>query len=72
MAGAARPPGLKRLAAVASMMVLGPVLGWLLFSLLGYSRRPVYLLTLVSGAVFGVVWVPLYGLGLWGLLEGLL
>ncbi|KKK70048.1 hypothetical protein LCGC14_2927880, partial [marine sediment metagenome] len=39
------------------------------FRLLGYSSRSTYALTLAAAPVFGAVWVPLYGLGVWGLIE---
>lgn len=58
--------------ALVSMMVLGPALSWPLFRLLRYSRRSVYALTLIAAPVFSGVWVPFYGLGVWGLAEGLL
>lgn len=51
--------------------MLGPALGWFLFRLLGYSGRSVYALTLLSAPVFGAVWVPVYALGVWKLLERL-
>lgn len=65
-------PATRSFAALLSMVMLGPVLSWLLFRLLGYSSRTVYVLTLVSAPVFGAVWVPVYGLGARSLLQGLL
>lgn len=64
-------PATHLLATLVTMMMLGPALSWLLFRLLGYSARSTYALTLVAAPVFGAVWVPLYGLGLWGVIEGL-
>ena len=65
-------PAMRSFAALVSMMLLGPALSWLLFRLLGYSGWSVYALTLVAAPVFGVIWVPFYGLGVWALIEGLL
>lgn len=65
-------PLTRAIGALVSMIVLGPALGWLLFRLLRYSRRSVYVLTLVAAPVFAAVWVPFYGLGVWGLVESLL
>jgi len=62
----------RSLAALVSMIVVGPPLGWPLLRLLRYSRRSVYALTLLAGPVFGAVWVPVYGLGVWSLVQGLL
>lgn len=64
-------PAMRSFATLVTMVMLGPALGWLLFRLFGYSGRTTYALTLVSAPVFGAVWVPLYGLGVWGLIEGL-
>ena len=64
-------PATRSFAAFVSMVLLGPALSWLLFRLLGYSDRATYGLTLVSALVFGAVWVPFYGLGVWPLIEGL-
>lgn len=70
VAGTASP--VKRsAAALVSMTVLGPALCWPLLRLLRYSRRSVYALTLLAGPVFGVVWVPVYGIGVWSLVQGL-
>lgn len=63
---------MRSFGALVSMMVLGPALSWPLFRLLGYSQRSVYALTLVAAPLFTGVWVPIYGLGVWGLVEGLL
>jgi hypothetical protein len=65
-------PATRSLAALVSMMLLGPALSWLLFRLLGYSGRATYALTLVAAPVFGAIWVPFYGLGVWAVIEGLL
>lgn len=65
-------PFKRSLAALVSMTVLGPPLGWPLLRLLRYSRRSVYALTLLAGPVFGAVWVPVYGLGVWSLIQGLI
>ena len=65
-------PAMRSFAALMSMVLLGPALSWLLFRLLGYSGRATYALTLVAAPVFGAVWVPFYGLGVWALIEGLL
>jgi hypothetical protein len=62
----------RSLGALASMTVLGPALSWPLLRLLRYSRRSVYALTLLAGPLFGAVWVPLYGLGVWSLVQGLI
>jgi hypothetical protein len=65
-------PSTRSFAALLSMILLGPALSWLPFRLLGYSDRATYALTLVAAPVFGIVWVPFYGLGVWALIEGLL
>jgi hypothetical protein len=65
-------PAMRSFATLVSMMLLGPALSWLLFRLLGYSARSTYALTLVAAPVFGAIWVPFYGLGVWALIEGLL
>jgi len=65
-------PAMRSFAALVSMILLGPALSWLLFRLLGYSGRTTYALTLVAAPVFGAIWVPFYGLGVWALIEGLL
>lgn len=59
-------PLLRPLAALVSMVVFGPVLGWPLFRLLGYTRRSTYAMTLIAAPVFAGIWVPFYGLGVWG------
>ena len=59
-------------AALVSMTVLGPALSWPLLRLLRYSRRSTYALTFLAGPVFGAVWVPVYGLGVWSLVQGLI
>lgn len=64
-------PTMRSLATLLSMMLLGPALSWPLFRLFGYSGRSVYALTLAAAPVFGAVWVPAYGLGVWSLIEGL-
>jgi hypothetical protein len=63
-------PAMRSFAALVSMMLLGPALSWLPFRLLGYSGRAVYALTLVAAPVFGAIWVPFYGLGVWAVIEG--
>lgn len=63
-------PAVRWLANILAMALLGPVLSWLIFRLLGYSGRSTYVLTLVSAPVFGVVWVPFYTYGVWGLVGG--
>ena len=68
----AADPAARSLAVLLTMVVIGPALGWLLFRLLGYSGRSVYALTVLSAPVFGVVWVPVYALGVWSLLQRLL
>lgn len=60
-------PLLRPLAALVSMVVFGPVLGWPLFRLLGYTRATTYYLTLVAAPVFAAIWVPFYSLGVWSL-----
>lgn len=62
----------RSVGALVSLMVLGPALSWPLLRLLRYSRRSTYILTFLAGPVFGAVWVPLYGLGVWGLVQGLI
>jgi len=62
-------PHLRPAAAVVGMVYLGPVLGWPLFRLLGYTRRTVYVLTVLGAPIFSAIWVPYYGLGIWGLLQ---
>ncbi len=64
-------PATRWLATLATMALLGPVLGWLLFRLLGYSDRATYALTLAAAPVFAVAWVSFYALGVWSLLQGL-
>ncbi len=64
-------PLLRSFATLLSMILLGPAMAWLLFRLLRFSRRSVYALTLASAPVFAAFWVPFYGLGVWGLVEGL-
>ena len=66
-AAGAGGPARRSLAVLVSMVVVGPALGWFLFRLLGYEGRSVYALTLLSAPVFGVVWVPVYALGVWSL-----
>jgi F0F1-type ATP synthase membrane subunit c/vacuolar-type H+-ATPase subunit K len=66
VSGVARPL-LRPLAALVAMVVFGPVLGWPLFRLLGYTRASTYYLTLVAAPVFAAIWVPFYGLGVWAL-----
>jgi hypothetical protein len=63
-------PATRWLANILAMAMLGPALSWLVFRLLGYSGRSTYVLTLVSAPVFGVVWVPFYAFGVWGLIGG--
>ena len=65
-------PAMRSFATLVSMALLGPALAWLLFRLLRFSRRSTYALTLASAPVFGAVWVPIYSLGVWGLLQDLL
>lgn len=65
-------PTTRSFAVLLSMMLLGPTLSWLIFDLLGYSGRTTYVLTLASAPVFGGIWVPFYGLGVWAVIEGLL
>jgi hypothetical protein len=62
----------RSLGALASMTMLGPPFSWPLLRLLRYSRRSVYALTLLGGPLFGAVWVPAYGLGVWSLIQGLI
>jgi hypothetical protein len=60
--------GLARaLGALAAAVILGPIYGWAVFKLLGYRERDVYAFTIVAAWIFGGVWVPFYGLGVWGL-----
>jgi F0F1-type ATP synthase membrane subunit c/vacuolar-type H+-ATPase subunit K len=68
VAGTAKPL-LRPLGALASMVVFGPVLGWPLFRLLGYRRATTYYLTLVAAPIFAAIWVPFYGLGIWGVVQ---
>ncbi len=63
-------PATRSFAAFVSMIMLGPAFSWLLFRLLGYSGRATYALTLVAAPVFGAVWVPVYALGVWAVIEG--
>ncbi len=63
-------PAMRSFAAFVSMIMLGPAFSWLLFRLLGYSRQATYSLTLVAAPVFGAVWVPVYALGVWAVIEG--
>ncbi len=59
----------KILGVLTVMVMLGPALGWPAFKLLGYTERDVYTLTVAAAWIFGGIWVPIYGLGVWG--EGL-
>jgi hypothetical protein len=70
-AASAADPATRSLAVLVTMAVVGPALGWFLFRLLGYSGRTVYALTVLSAPVFGAVWVPVYAIGVWALLEGM-
>ncbi len=56
----------KALGALAAAVILGPVFGWPVFKILGYRERDVYLFTIGAAWVFGGIWVPFYGLGVWG------
>ncbi len=62
----------RSVGALVSMTVLGPALSWPLLRLLRYSRRSTYALTLLAGPIFAAVWVPVYGLGVWSLVQGLI
>ncbi len=64
-------PATRSFALLVSMMLLGPAFGWLSFRLLGYLGRATYALTLAAAPVFGAIWVPFYGLGVWAVIEGL-
>lgn len=64
-------PATHALAIILIMIVLGPAFGWFLFRILGYTRRAIYTLTLLSAPPFAAVWVPVYALGVWSLLERL-
>lgn len=57
----------RSLGTLAAMMILGPVFAWAIFKLLGYRKCEVYALTIASAWTFGALWVPFYGLGVWGL-----
>lgn len=70
--GATAAPALRFVGVLAAMVVFGSVLGWPVFRLLGYSRRSTYALTLVAAPVFGGIWVPFYGLGIWTLIKGVM
>lgn len=61
VAGLARAVG-----ALAAAVILGPVLGWSVFRILGYRERDVYAFTIAAAWIFGGIWVPFYGLGVWG------
>ncbi len=63
-------PARRWLANLLAMAMLGPVLSWLIFRLLGYSGRSTYALTIVAAPVFGAFWVPFYTYGVWGLVGG--
>ncbi|OGY22898.1 MAG: hypothetical protein A2172_03085 [Candidatus Woykebacteria bacterium RBG_13_40_15] len=56
----------RAIGALAAAVILGPVYGWAVFKLLGYRERDVYILTLIATWIFGAIWVPFYGLGVWG------
>ncbi|OGY30393.1 MAG: hypothetical protein A3F35_03010 [Candidatus Woykebacteria bacterium RIFCSPHIGHO2_12_FULL_45_10] len=56
----------RTLGALAAAVVLGPVYGWTVFKLLGYKERHVYAFTIAAAWIFGGIWVPFYGLGVWG------
>jgi hypothetical protein len=62
-------PALRFIGALVAMVVFGPVLGWPVFRLLGYRRRSTYALTVLAAPLFGGLWVPFYGLGIWGLIQ---
>jgi hypothetical protein len=57
----------KILGALTAGVLLGPVFGWPLFKLLGYNQKQVVGLTISASFIFGAIWVPFYGLGVWGL-----
>ena len=54
----------RSIGALACAVLLGPVFGWPVFRLLGYSKRDVYRLTITAAWIFGGIWVPFYG-GMW-------
>jgi len=62
-------PRLRTFSALVTMVYLGPVLGWGLFRLLGYTRRSTYALTVLAAPVFAAIWVAFYSLGIWRILE---
>lgn len=64
-------PVSRSFGALVVMGAVGPAFGWPLFRLLGYSRPTTYALTLSAAAVFGGIWVPFYGLGVWSVVEDL-
>jgi hypothetical protein len=53
--------------AITATVVIGPILAWSIYKLLGYSLRQIYAMTFISTWIFGAIWVPFYGLGVWGL-----
>ena len=55
----------RLLGTLGTVVVLGPVFGWVAFRLLGYRERDVYVLTIAAAWGFGALWVPFYGLGVW-------
>ena len=56
----------RAIGALAAAVILGPVFGWSVFRLLGYRERDVYAFTIIAAWIFGGIWVPFYGLGVWG------
>lgn len=51
-------PRLRSFSALVTMVYLGPVLGWGLFRLLGYTRKSTYALTVLAAPIFAAIWVP--------------
>ncbi|MDP2721007.1 MAG: hypothetical protein Q8O75_03650 [bacterium] len=56
----------RAIGALAAAVILGPVYGWAVFRLLRYRERDVYAFTIIAAWIFGGIWVPFYGLGVWG------
>lgn len=51
------------LGVLAAAILLGPVLGWAVVKVLGFSNRFTYGYIVVGAWLFGAIWVPFYGVG---------
>ncbi len=58
---------LRWIGALVAIVILGPVFAWTLLKWLEFNRSAVYGLTIPAAIIFGTIWVPFYGLGVWNL-----